>query len=187
MAFKSVDQQSNSSDDVLYNVQVYKGEHSVTFTKNGVSKNTWNDWGLIPSSRPSEPVNGIWSRGVSIDGVNGQEDLVRRQPYHAVNSTGLLNDALNNDNPAKIKTASGYRYDLLTAAQGSLSFLIADQNHSFFAKQQEILNFLHNQSMSMKFSDDSSKTYTVRVTVDSFDSSPKYSGLTINYTVLNET
>ena len=185
MAFKAVDGQSSSSDEILYNVQIYKGEHSVTFTKGSVSKNTWDDWGLIPSSRPSEPVNGVWSKGVSIDGVNGQEDLVRRQPYHAVNSTALLNDAINNDNPAYIKSNNGY--DLLMSAQGSLAFLIADQNTSFFAKRQEILNFLHNQSMTMVFRDDPSKTYTVRVTVDAFDSGAKYSSMSINYTVLSET
>lgn len=185
MAFKSVDQQSASTDEVLYNVQVYKGEHSVTFTRNGVSKNTWDDWGLIPSPRPSEPVNGIWSKGTAIDGVNGQEDLVRRQPYHAVNSTNLLNQALDNDNPTKIKQAVGY--DILMAAQGTMAFLIADQNHSFFAKQQEILNFLHNQSMTMVFKDDPSKTYTVRTAVESFSSGAKYSGVSINYSVISET
>lgn len=185
MAFKSVDDTVTSSDEILYNVQIYKGEHSITFTKNGVSKNTWSDWGLIPSSRPSEPVNGIWSRGVSIQGVNGQEDLVRRQPYHAVNSSALLNDALNRDNPTRIKSLHGY--DILLPAQGSFGFLIADQNHSFFAKQQEILNFLHNQEVTMVFSDDLSITYTIRATIDSFESSSKYSGVSINYTVLSST
>lgn len=185
MAFKSVAQQSSSTDEVLYNVYIYKGEHSVTFTKDGVSKNTWNDWGLIPSSRPSEPVNGIWSRNVSVDGVNGQEDLVRMQPYHAVNSYSLLNDAIANDNPSGIQSEN--HYSLFLPSQGSLAYLIADQNHSFFAKQQEILNFLHNRTMTMKFNDDPSKTYTVRTTVESFESGAKYSSVSINYVVLDET
>lgn len=186
MAFKSVDDQFIfGSDTLLSNVQIYKGEHSIDFTKGNVTKNTWSDWGLIPSSRHSEPVNGIWSKSVSIDGVNGQEDLVRYHSYYAINSTELLNQFIVSDNPASIKSRFGY--DLYLPSQGSLSFIIADQTKSFFSKQQEILNFLHNQSLLMAFTDDNLKTYTVRTSVSSFNSGAKYSGLTIDYTVISET
>lgn len=168
---------------VLPNVD-YLGEHSVTFTVNGVSRNTWTDWGLIPSSRHSEPVNGIWSQKVSIPGINGQEDLVRKYPYTAVNSYSKLKAALKNDYRDKIQSDSGY--DIYQPSNGSLSFIIADQAVSFFKKEQEILNFLHNQVATMMFDDDSSKTYTVRVTVSSFDSGANYSGISIAYSVLNE-
>lgn len=184
MAYKANDARASGSDIVLRDTLVYKGEHSVTFTKNGVSKHTWNDWGLIPSSRPSEPINGVWSHGVSLNGINGQEDLVRMYPYNAVNSYSRLRSALLNDNQSYIK--SNYGYDILTAASGSLSFTIADQETSFFAKEQEIVNFLHGQVVTMKFSDDSTKTYTVRTTVESFSSGAKYSGFSINYAVLNQ-
>ena len=169
---------------VLPNVD-YLGEHAVTFTVNGISKNTWTDWGLIPSSRHSEPVNGIWSQKETINGVNGEEDLIRRSPYNAVNSYSKLKDALKNDNRDQIK--SDYGYDIYQPSTGSLSFIIADQSVSFFKKQQEILNFLHNQVATMKFVDDSFKTYTVRVTVSSFDNGQTYSGVSFAYSVLHET
>lgn len=169
---------------VLPNVD-YQGEHAVTFTVNGVSRNTWTDWGLIPSSRHSKPVNGIWSQTVSIAGVNGQEDLVRKYPYNAVNSYYKLKEALKNDSRAKIKAINGY--DIYQPSSGSLSFLIADQGVSFFRKEQEILNFLHNQTATMVFSDDPSKTYTVRITVGSFESGASYSGVSFSYSVIAET
>ena len=169
---------------VLPNVD-YLGEHSVTFTVNGVSRNTWTDWGLIPSSRHSEPVNPIWSQKETIAGVNGQEDLVRKYPYAAVNSYSKLKSALKNDHRDKILTDSGY--DIHQSNTGSLSFIIADQRVSFFKKEQEILNFLHNQTATMVFADDPSKIYTVKITVASFDSGANYSGMSISYSVLNET
>lgn len=169
---------------VLPNVD-YLGEHAVTFTVGGVSKNTWTDWGLVPSSRHSEPINSIWNQIVTIPGVNGQEDLIRKYPYNAVNSYSKLKAALKNDNRDKIKSDSGY--DVYQPSSGSLSFIIADQTISFFKKEQEILNFLHNQVATMVFADDPAKTYTVRVTVGSFDSGDTYSGLSISYSVLSET
>lgn len=166
---------------VLDNVD-YLGEHSVIFTKDGVSVNTWSDWGLVPSSRHSRPINSIWSQKTAIAGVNGDEDLVRPFPYKAVNSYELLKNAIQNDNPSKIKQQ--YGYDILQPSSGSLSFIIADQTKSFFKKQQEITNFLHNQKVSMKFTDDNSVTYTVRTTVD-FSSSSTYSGVSISYSVIS--
>ena len=163
----------------------YTGQHSIEFTVDGVTKHTWNDWGLIPSSRHSEPVNGVWSNPVSITGVNGEEDLVRAYPYDAVNSYAKLRKALKNDNRDNILSSKGY--DLFQPSTGSFSFIIADQTVSFFQKQQEIMNFLHGRTATMKFTDDSSKTYTVHVTVESFSSGSTFSGVSFGYSVINET
>ena len=165
---------------------VHNGEHSVTFVNEaGERRNTWLDWGLIPSSRPSEPVNPVWNKFVAINGINGQEDLIRMYPTSSVNSYSKLRASVLNDNREYIK--SYYGYDIFQASSGSLAFVIGDQEVSFFAKEQMILNFLHNQKMTMTFMDDTSKTYTVRTTVDSFTNGKNYSSLVISYTVLSET
>lgn len=168
---------------VLPNVD-YQGEHSITFIVDGVSRNTWTDWGLVPSSRHSEPINSIWNQTVAIPGVNGQEDLVRKYPYAAVNSYSKLKAALKDDNRNKIKSDSGY--DIYLPSSGNLSFIIADQRVSYFQKEREILNFLHNQSGTMKFADDPSKTYTCRFSV-AFSSGNDFSGLSVSYSVISET
>ena len=166
------------------NVYWYNGEHSITFLNGTTTKNTWTDWGLIPSSRHSEPINGIWSQKVSISGVNGEEDLVRMYPFNAVNSYQKLRSALVNDNEQYIK--QNYGYDIFQPSNGSLSFIIADQDVSFFVKQQEILNFLHNRKVQMIFEDDPTKTYIVRTSVDGFSNGDTFSNLTISYSVLQE-
>lgn len=165
---------------------VYNGEHSVTFTDESGENtyNTWTDWGLVPSSRPSEPVNSIWNNKVSVSGINGEEDLVRMYPFNSINSYSKLRSAIKYDNRDYIKT--NYGYDIFQPSSGSLSYIIADQSESFFAKQQTLLNLLHNRTMKMKFKDDPSKTYTVRTTVESFSSGANYSTISISYSVINE-
>lgn len=163
----------------------YDGQHSVTFTNAaGESRNTWTDWGLIPSSRHSEPINGIWSNKVAIPGVNGQEDLVRMYPNNSVNSYSKLRSEILNDNPDYILNT--YEYDILQPSSGSLSFIIADQEESFFSKSQTILNFLHNQQMIMRLSDDPSKTYYVRTIVGAIQSGETFSSITISFNVVHE-
>ena len=177
-----MDAMSSSSDTVLKNVLLYKGEHSVTFTKDGISRNTWNNWGLIPSSRHVEPLDNIWSKEVTVPGVNGQEDLVRSSPYISVNSYYNLRSALLNDNPSKIK--SEYGYDITMPTSGALSFVIADQKSSYISKVQEIANFLHGCAVTMVFSDNPSQTYTVRTTVESITSDQTYGGVSISYAII---
>lgn len=168
----------------LDNVYSYDGQHSFTFTKGLVSKNTWTDWGLIPSSRHSEPLSAIWNQAVSTSGVNGEEDLIRLFPFSAVNNYYNLRSELIVDNRDSI--LENYGYDIFQPKSGSLSFIIADQTVSFFVKSQEIANFLHNQEVLMVPSDDPSTVYTVRTTVDSFDSGTNFSSLSISYSILNE-
>lgn len=169
---------------VLDNI-FYDQTHSVTFTNSeGVSKNTWTDWGLIPSSRHSMPVNGIWSNTVEVNGVNGQEDLVRMYPFTAVNSYSKLRAAIRNDNRDYI--LQNYGYDIYQPSSGSLSFIIADQTEAFHKKQQDILAFLHNRRVTMKFSDDETKEYVVRTSVEGFENGRDFSKLSIMYSVINE-
>lgn len=163
----------------------YEGQHSVTFTVDGVSKNTWTDWGLIPSSRHSLPVNTVWSNYVNVSGTNGQENLVRIYSTNDVNSYSKLRSDIRNDNRDKILTDRGY--DIFQPVNGSLSFIIADQEESFFAKQQKIVNYMHGRMASMVFTDKPETTYTILATVDSFSSADHFSNLTISYSVLGVT
>lgn len=169
----------------LPNVYGYYGQHSVTFVVDGVIRNTWEDWGLIPSSRHSEPVNEIWSHETDIFGINGQEDLVRAFPNIVANSTPNMRTSLRTDNRDSILTTSGY--DIFNPSSGSLTFTIADQTVSFFKKEEEILNYLHDKEALMIFEDDPEKIYSVRTTVNSFSSAAKYSTLSIDYAVIYET
>lgn len=165
---------------------VYNGEHSITFVNDSnESRNTWTDWGLVPSSRYSEPISSIWSNEVTANGLSGQENLLRMYPHDSVNSNSKLQSTLQNDNRSYLLL--NYGYDIFQPKSGSFSFIIADQEKSYFRKVQEILDFLHNQTMKMRFSDIPSKIFVVRTTVDSSSSGETYSSLDISYSIIRET
>lgn len=168
----------------MYDYVTYNGEHSVTFSNaSNEIRNTWTDWGLVPSSRHSEPIEELWSQTATVGGVNGQEDLVRLSPFFAVNSYSRLRESIRNDNRDYIKTNLGY--DIYKPMTGNLSFIIADQETSFFVKTQEIVNFLDNKIMRMAFNDDPSNEYTVRTTVENVNNSTKFSSIEIGYSVIS--
>lgn len=169
----------------LDNVYEYTGQHAIIFNDGSVTKNTWTDWGLIPTSRHSEPIHPVWSNAVSVDGINGEEDLVRHLPYNAVNNSDKLQSALLNDNPEHILSAD--KYDILQPSSGSLSFYIADQTVSYFKKVQELANYFHGRKLTMIFTDDPTIQYLIRATVESVESGKNFSGISISYSVLNET
>lgn len=49
----------------------YNGEHSIIFG----TRHSWNDWGLIPSERPSIELPSVNTMFVDVPGANGQLDL----------------------------------------------------------------------------------------------------------------
>lgn len=162
---------------------VYNGEYSVTFMKSlSDRRNTWIDWGLVSSSRFPEPLNQIWSNKVTLGGISGEEDLVRMYPYGTINSYSNFRSAIVNDN--RLYIMDNYEYDLYQPVSGQLSFTIADQETSFFKKQQDILAYLHNQEMDMFFSYAASEIYHVRTTVDSFTNGANFSSVSISYSIV---
>lgn len=173
----------------LDNVQLYEGQYSVSFTVDGVTKNTWTDWGLIPSTRHSEPVNGVWSQAVTAPGTNGENNLVRLYPYSVANNTKALKGALRKDNRDRILSEEKYAgkyhaYDIFQPKSGALSFIIADQTVSFFEKQKEIANFMHCKNGTMTMDSYPGETLNVFITVEGPSSGETYSSVSISYSIL---
>lgn len=87
----------------------YDGTHSITFgpeSKFSIygkllnSKNTWNDWHLIPSSRPDLAAPGVESHLVTVPGRSGSIDLsdwITGGPVYT-DRTGSWEFFVNNDN-----------------------------------------------------------------------------------------
>ena len=49
--------------------------YSLTFTVNGVEKNTWSDWNMIPSTPPMIPAPEPNTNYVDIPGRSGGQEL----------------------------------------------------------------------------------------------------------------
>ena len=126
--------------------------HSVTFG----NKNTWDDWHLIPASRPVIAPPKHNSNMVTIPGMNG-----------AVNISEVLTG-----------------YPTFANRTGSLQFYVANDYWSRWdVAYSTIMSYLHGQSMRMVLEDDQSYYYEGRFTVNQWQSGQTNSMITIDYDV----
>ena len=125
--------------------------HSITFG----DKNTWDDWHLIPSKRPSFNPPTVKSQYVDIPGGNGILDL----------------------------TESLTGYPLYNTRTGSWEFYVENGFKPWDELYSEISNYLHGQKLRAILEDDPGFYYEGRFTVDEWNSDSWWSTITISYDV----
>jgi hypothetical protein len=125
--------------------------HSITFG----DKNTWDDWHLIPSSRPLFNPPTVKTKTIDIPGGNGVIDL-------SESLTG---------------------YPVFNNREGSIEFVIVDQDTSWVDIFSMISNYLHGRRMKAILEDDPGHYYEGRFSVNSWKSDKDWSKITIDYSV----
>lgn len=133
-------------------------EHSITFGEISggrvVGKNTWEDWHLIPSSRPT-----VAQAGVS----TSQMDIPGRKDG-PINSTEFMTG----------KPVYGAR-------SGSFEFYV-DNDHEYWETiRMKIAAYLHGKKMKMCLQDDPDYYYDGRFSLADWKSEENWSKVTINY------
>jgi phage-related protein len=124
--------------------------HSITIG----NKNTWDDWRLIPSSRPLVAPPSVKENSLDIPGTNGMLD-----------STGMHG-----------RVFYGNR-------TGSWQFIVMNDFRSWEEAYSDIMAHLHGQAMIAVLEDDPEYYYTGRFKVNQWASNKDYSGITIDYNV----
>lgn len=127
--------------------------HSITFG----DKNTWDDWHLIPTSRPVFSPPEAKTNFVELAGVDGQVDL-------SESLTG---------------------YPLYNSRSGSFEFYVAggEDYGTWIKRYSEIMAYLHNRRLKATLEDEPEYYYEGRFQVSQWQSGQNWSGITINYTV----
>lgn len=127
--------------------------HSITIG----DKNTWDDWHLIPTSRPAIAPPPVRTKFIDIPGGNGALDLT---------------EALS----------GGPTYGNRT---GSISFYVMHEYWPIWTKTySEIMAYLHGRAYERTIlEDDPSWFYTGRWSVNQYQSGASYSQVTLNYTL----
>lgn len=132
--------------------------HSVTFG----NKNTWDDWHLVPKTRPV---------------VNPPEPKIKQIDIPGGDGVLDLTNAL-----------SGYTY--FKNRTGSMEFIVVnelyqpvDTHEEWYAIYSNIMNYLHGKKMRMILDDDKGWFYEGRFKVNSWKSDAHYSSITIDYDV----
>lgn len=136
---------------------IYDGSHSITFQllDGSDEQNTWGDWFLIPTSRPTMSVPGAQNRFVEIPGMNGSYDL----------SDYLSTDITYSDR------------------SGSFEFIVDTNQIDWLTAYRTIVTYLHGHRLQMILADDPEWYYEGRFTVDDFKSDKEFSRITISYRV----
>ena len=125
--------------------------HSITFG----DKNTWDDWHLIPKSRPVFNPPAVKTRFVEIPGGNGSLDL----------TSALLGRA-----SYKNRT-------------GSFEFIVENGFKEWSVLYSEIMAYLHGKRMRAVLEDDPEYYYEGRFAVNEWKSEANWSSIVIDYEV----
>lgn len=123
--------------------------HSITIG----NKNTWDDWHLIPKSRPLVNPPGVKNNMVDIPGSHGMLDLSK-----AITSTPRF----------KNRT-------------GSWEFIVENGFKPWAVLYSEIMNYLHGRSMKATLEDDVAYYYEGVFAVNEWRSDPHHSLIVIDY------
>lgn len=125
--------------------------HSVVFG----DKNTWDDWHIVPSSRPTFSMPEVKENFVDIPGADGIIDL----------------------------TDSLIKRPTYKNREGDFEFIVVNDYGEWSERYSEIANFLHGRAMKCYLEDDPGYYYQGRFSVDNWKSDKNWSLITIKYNV----
>lgn len=125
--------------------------HSITFG----SKNTWDDWHIVPSSRPVFDPPKVKTKTLDIQGKNGSLDL---------------SEALTG-------------YPVFNNREGSFEFIVLNDYNVWNELYSDISDYLHGRVMRAVLEDDPEYYYEGRFSVNKWKSDKNYSTISIDYSV----
>lgn len=120
---------------------------------NGI--NTWDDWHLIPSSRPLFNVPSFKSNFIDIPGANG-----------SIDASTILGG-----------------YPTFNDRTGSIEFYVMNDYGEWYNRYSDAMNYLHGQRVKAILEDEPSYYYEGRMTVNSWKSEKGHSKITFDYTM----
>lgn len=116
-------------------------------------KNTWIDWHLVPTERPSIENPEVKTKTVEIPGMNGDLDL-------SESLTG---------------------YPTYKTRKGSIDFMIVTGYEYWNEIYQSMCSYFHGKKVYFACEDDPAYYYCARITVGKYDSQKDNSNITIEY------
>lgn len=125
--------------------------HSITFGE----KNSWDDWRLVPASRPVFNPPAQKTKTLEIPGGDGVIDL---------------SQALTG-------------YPVYQNRTGSFEFIVMNDFKPWHMAYSDIMDYLHGQAMRAVLEDDPEYFYEGRFTVNTWKSDKDWSRIVINYSV----
>ena len=124
--------------------------YSITFGE----KNTWDDWHIVPASRPLVNPPAVKTEYVDVPGADGSLDYT--------------------------EALSGVKYK---DREGSWTFYVMNGYQEWHVLYNQILAYLHGRRMRIHLESDPDYYYYGRLFVDEWQSAKDYSTITIRYII----
>lgn len=125
--------------------------HSITFGE----KNTWDDWHLFPTSRPTFAMPAVRTNFIDIPGADGDLDFTE----------ALVNRPL------------------YTSREGDFEFIVENEFREWTVAYSDIAAYIHGQDMKCFLEDDPNFYYFGRFSLNEWKSDPNWSTISIHYVV----
>ena len=138
------------SINIITNRRDYIGAQGLATTK---PINTYSDWHLVPSSRPTIVNPKLISNYIDIPGASGSLDMT---------------EALTG-------------FPLYSDREGDLEFYVLNDYGSWTTRRNEINNILHGQKVSIYLEDEQDYYYVGRMEVNDWKSQKDFSMITFHY------
>lgn len=125
--------------------------HSITIGE----KNTWDDWHLVPTSRPVFNPPSLKKKTLEVPGGDGLIDL---------------SEAITG-------------YPVYNNREGSVEFIVMNGYKAWHNAYSDIMDYVHGQSRKAILEDDREFFYDGRFTVNNWKSDKEYSKITLDYSL----
>lgn len=144
---------------------------SIMKAMNGI--NTWDDWHLIPSSRPLITPPSFKSNYIDVPGANGSIDA---------STTILTYPRYNQDGSIAASTVSE-SYPTYNNRTGSIEFYVMNDYGEWYNRFSEAMDYLHGQKVKIILEDEPDYYYQGRMTVNQWRSEKDWSKIVLDYNV----
>lgn len=157
--------------------------HSITFIRDDINQqmNTWDDWSLMPTSRPIIAPPNVEFKFVPVPYSNEQIDLTNLRYGSRQGSFEFAIDM--SSHRIRWKDLEPYRWmDVEQYTWGEISELTADfKENSWTNIFKDFMDFLNGARMKVVLEDDPTRYYEGRVWADKFTSGKDFSRISISY------
>lgn len=136
---------------------------------NGI--NTWDDWHLIPSSRPLIAVPQFKSEYIDVPGGNGSIDA----------STILWATPVYTSGGAVESVTYQEGYPTFQNRSGSIEFYVMNDYGQWYNRYSDAMDYLHGQKVKLILEDEPDYYYRGRMTVNQWRSEKSWSKITLDY------
>lgn len=143
--------------------------HSLTFINGGAKRNTWDDWHLIPTSRPVIEMPGIVTNYVDIPGASGSLDLTEALSGYPVykDREGSIEFMIMH---TLLDSSAGENLGYRALTTGAWALLV-----------NNIASFLHGKKLRMLYEDEPGECYEGRFAVSDVKSGDSCMTFSIEY------